>query len=177
MDKAPTNWLEMARDVSTVGVSASLLVGVSYLTGTCAAIGSHTFGYLTATDIARSALRVSPWLVLAVAAGLMLRILVPALDLLAPIARPEGSRGHLRFLRFQFRVVPLFLFLGFFFLSDGAFNAFAAPLVMAMSFALSDYVNELYREGALDVATRLASNMAILCVCVACFGYLSIANT
>ncbi len=44
--------LELARDVSTVVVSASLLLGVSFLTGTCAALGSHTFGYLTATDIA-----------------------------------------------------------------------------------------------------------------------------
>lgn len=175
-DTATTSWLGMARDISTVGVSASLLLGVSFLTGTCAAIGWHTFGYLTATDIARSALRVSPWLVLAFAAAQLLRILVPALDLLSPIPRSDGSRGQLSFLRFQFVYALLFLLVAYLFLSARAFNGVAAPLTLAIAFALWDYVNDMFKEGTIDAPTRLAANMAVLCVYVASFGYISTSN-
>ncbi|MDQ0420967.1 hypothetical protein J2045_001994 [Peteryoungia aggregata LMG 23059] len=175
-DTATTSWLGMARDVSTVGVSASLLLGVSFLTGTCAAIGWHTFGYLTATDIARSALKVSPWLVLAFATAQLLRILVPALDLLSPMPRRDGARGQLSFLRFQFVYALLLLFLAYLFLSARLFNGVAAPLTLAMAFALWDYVNDTFKEGTIDAATRLAANMAILCAYVASVAYLSTSN-
>lgn len=52
-------FIEHAKELSALIVPGSLLVGVSWLTGTCWALALNAFGFISVADVVRSALLAS----------------------------------------------------------------------------------------------------------------------
>jgi hypothetical protein len=141
--------IDRAKDLTALVIPGSLLMGVSWLSGICWALGLSAFGFISVADIARSALMAVPVCVAGMAALLIAHSAFPILRY--SLKKPAYSAAlHLRILRFFFIFFIITFALGWVLLSPEYFYSMLPYYSFMLLMPTGNYVIALGQESKLS---------------------------
>lgn len=165
--------IENIRDLSAAVVSISLLVGVCWLVGTCAALGINTFGFVTTTDISRSALRICPFILMGVVASRAIRIAYPSTpEVVGRVLVANDRDKHLVSIRREAIWIFLSGVAAYLFAPAMAYLVYILISSSILLMRVGTYFAILNRENIIDDKSLAVSGTCVVCCLIVALGYL-----